>query len=53
MNKNRAKRLNLSRETLANLEDERLHAADGGAPSRVVICCLDTHSCPPPSGGDC
>ena len=47
MKKNRTKRLNLSRETLAKLEDERLQAIDGGATTRGV-CCTASNSCPPP-----
>lgn len=53
MQKNRMKRLSLSRETLVHLEDERLQSAEGGAPSRGGVCCTATASCPPPSDTTC
>lgn len=51
--KKKTKRLNLSRETLANLGNDQLEAAAGGFTQKPVICCGTSGSCPPtPSATD-
>jgi hypothetical protein len=47
--KKKLKRLNLNRETLAHLQDERLEQAAGGFTSP---CCTASGSCPPPPTGN-